>query len=259
MKTLFVYNVKNLIKVKWLWAYFLFLFLLTSAFFYLSEDITKVSVSILNLNLLIVPLISSVFTTTYFYDSQEFIKFLLTQPISRRAVLLSNFLSLYFLLAVFYLAGTIPVGLLGSRGYEGLKIFLITILSGVLLTGVFVSLSLLVSVFFNDRVKGMSFILALWTYLTILHDGLILLLIYIFKDYPLEKPVSVLIFLNPVDVARLLVVLNLDIAALLGISGLLIKNFLGSALGLTFSLLTLILWILVPLVFGIFIFNKKDL
>lgn len=259
MKILLIYNIKHLLKVKWLWAYFLLLFLLTFAFFYMSEDITKVSVSILNLNLLIVPLVSAILTTAYFYDSQEFIKFLLTQPISRKKVLLSTFLALYFLLALFYLAGTFPVGLLGIQSYEEFKLFLITILSGVLLTGVFVSISLLISVIFNDRVKGISFILILWIYLTILHDSLILSLIYIFKDYPIEKPIFLLIFLNPVDLSRLLVVLNLDIAALLGVSGLLVKNFIGSFLGLLCSFLTLTLWITFPIVLGILVFNRKDL
>jgi len=104
-----------------------------------------------------------------------------------------------------------------------------------------------------------SLSLALWLYFALLHDGLILTIIYIFKDYPLEKIVLILTILSPIDLARLIVILNLDVAALMGISGAVFKELLGSFTGILFSLFLLTLWFIVPLYLALLFFRRKDL
>jgi hypothetical protein len=43
-----------------------------------------------------------------------------------------------------------------------------------------------------------------------------LCLIYSFADYPLEKATLALVLLNPVDLGRILMLIQLDISALMG-------------------------------------------
>jgi Cu-processing system permease protein len=83
-------------------------------------------------------------------------------------------------------------------------------------------------------------------------------LIYSFSDYPLEKTTLSLIFFNPVDLGRILMLMQLDISALMGYTGAFFQSFFGSAKGLSLSLGVLVIWMLWPIVLASRIFQKKD-
>lgn len=68
-----------------------------------------------------------------------------------------------------------------------------------------------------------------------------------------------LVALNPVDLARIIILLQLDISALMGYTGAFYKNFFGSHLGILFSTGVLFIWIFLPLAMATRIFAKKDL
>jgi Cu-processing system permease protein len=59
----------------------------------------------------------------------------------------------------------------------------------------------------------------LWFYFSLIYDGLLLFFLFQFSDYPLEKAMIVLSSLNPIDLGRILILLKLDIAALMGYTG----------------------------------------
>ncbi|WP_457600908.1 hypothetical protein, partial [Hydrogenivirga sp.] len=215
---LFMTDVKNLVRVRWLWLYLGAMWLGSFLFLYISQDTVKVVLSLLNITLLIVPLVSAFFSVTYFYDSGNFVRFLLSQPVGRAHVFLSKHLSLSVFLSLIYAFGVLLPLIKSSLGSGSLSLLLLLVVSGVLLNVIFVSLALLVGVLFSDKVKGVSLLLGIWLYLTVLHDGLILAVVYAFRDYPLEKVVLALTVANPVDLSRLLVVINTDVAALMGLS-----------------------------------------
>ncbi|HEV8515118.1 MAG TPA: ABC transporter permease subunit, partial [Cyclobacteriaceae bacterium] len=131
--------------------------------------------------------------------------------------------------------------------------------SGLLLTFAFVALAFLASVTTRDKAKGIGVALLFWLYFTLIYDGLVLYVIYSFSDYPLEKVTLVLSSLNPVDLARIIILLKLDLSALMGYTGAFYKNFFGSSFGITYSFLFLILWTGVPLLFALRRFAKKDI
>jgi len=87
----------------------------------------------------------------------------------------------------------------------------------------------------------------------------LLWVIYTFNDYPLEKVTLALIAFNPVDLARIIMLLQLDISALMGYTGAFYKEFFGSNMGVLFSTSILMVWIVVPLWFALRIFCRKDL
>jgi Cu-processing system permease protein len=64
--------------------------------------------------------------------------------------------------------------------------------------------------------------------------------------------------LNPVDLARVVLMLNFDVAALMGYTGTVFRSFFGSALGLAVALAALTVWLLVPLSLGLRRFARKD-
>jgi Cu-processing system permease protein len=96
-------------------------------------------------------------------------------------------------------------------------------------------------------------------YFSLLFDGFVLFLLFQFADYPLEKPMIFVSALNPIDLGRILILLQLDISAMMGYTGAIFKDFFGTIWGLFFSFFILGLWIFVPSYFSTRKFNRKDL
>jgi len=249
------YVVYDVLRSRMVMAYALLVFLFSYALFYLESDPSKSVLSLLNIILLLVPLVSIIFGTIHFYNSREFIEMLLAQPMSRRSIFFSEFfgLSLSLTLALIFGVG-IPAVVFG---FSLNSLFLILI--GTLLTFIFVAIAIWSAVITNDKARGIGISLLLWFYFAILYDGIILLVLFYFSDYPMEKVMMILSALNPIDLGRILVLLRLDISALMGYTGAVFQKFLGTSAGMITALLLLVMWSLIPLWLGNHFFRKKDL
>ncbi len=234
-------------------------FLISFGLFYLGNEASKVIASLINIVLFILPLVSIVFGTMYFYNSREFMELMLAQPINRKSIFLGKFTGLTLSLSLGYVLGVgIPFVMFGMKDYSEIATFLTLILSGVCLILIFVAIPFLISVIFEDKVKGLSASILIWLYLSVVYDGLILFMIVTFSDYPLEQPVIYLSALNPIDLARIMMLLKIDMSALMVYTGAIFKKFFGSSMGLGISFFSLVLWIIFPLLAGLKLFNKKD-
>jgi len=177
------------------------------------------------------------------------------QSVNRGFFFLSEFFSVAFLLCMVFCVGVgVPVLVYGASA-AGLTL----IFTGVVLTMVFISLAFFSAVLTRDKAKAIGIALLFWFYFSLIYDGLLLWIIYSFSDYPLEKITLALIALNPVDLARVIMLLQLDISALMGYTGAFYKQFFGSYLGLLLSVFILSLWIVIPIWGAQRIFSKKDL
>jgi Cu-processing system permease protein len=236
-------------------GYTLFLLAVSLGLFNLSADPTKGLVSLLNIALIVAPLVSIVFATIHFYNSYEFIELLAAQPIRRSVIVWSEFLGLAVALTLAVLTGIgIPIALFALNGM-GISL----LLASVGLTFVFVSIALLASVATRDKAKGIGAALLLWFFFALLYDALVLFLMFAFADYPLEKAMLAVISLNPIDLARIVVLLQMDISALMGYTGALFREFLGTGWGISFAAGVLLLWAVVPILWAVRIFKRKDL
>lgn len=255
MKTIIKYILLDLLRNKIVIGYTLILAALAFSVLQLDGNPSKGLLSLLNLTLLFVPIITILFATIYFFNSIEFTELLLSQPIGRSDVILSQYLALALALSAAYVVGIgLPLLVLVS-GTESL----ILVLTGVLLTLIFSSLAMLVFVSSKDKTRGIGISLITALFFTLLFDGLLIGFIYSFSDYPIDQAIIGIIAFNPVDLARVLMLLQLDVAVLMGYSGALFKKFLGSATGSIFSVACMLLWIVVPLLLSLRIFKKKDL
>src|SRR5690606_17512285 len=111
----------------------------------------------------------------------------------------------------------------------------ILLASGLLLIGIFTAISLWICTAQHDRVKGMGITLILWAFFAFLFDGILLFLMFRFSEFPIEKLILALSFLNPFDIARIAVIMQTDASALLGLSGAVFRDFFGSSAGLLIS------------------------
>jgi Cu-processing system permease protein len=255
MPRIIKYIFYDILRTRFILLYTVFLFIITFALFQLDSDPGKVIMSLMNVVLMAIPLISIVFTTIHFFNSYEFIELMLAQPVNRKVIYLSEYISVALSLCFAYLIGVgVPILLYGISSGSLTLLF-----SGLMLTLVFVSLAFLASVLTRDKAKAIGLALLFWFYFSLIYDGLLLWIIYTFNDYPLEKVTLALVALNPIDLARIMMLLKLDISALMGYTGAFYQQFFGSSWGVIFSSGVLMLWIILPLLGGTRIFIKKDL
>lgn len=249
------YVLYDILKNKVILAYTAFLFIISISLFQMEENSSKAVLSLLNIVLIVVPLVSMVFSTIHWYNSYEFIELMLTQPISRKKVLLSEFTGISSSMVTAFLIGVgLPVAI-----YHFNRTGLALILTGSLLTLVFTSIAFLASVRSKDKARGIGAALLLWFYFALIYDGLVLTILFAFSDYPMEKITLLLSSLNPIDLGRIYLMLQMDVSALMGVTGATLQNFLGSSTGLFYTLSIMMVWMVVPLLLAIRSFNKKDL
>jgi len=241
------YSFFDMLRSKWIIIYTVFFLFTGFMLLYFNADLSRAVVSLMNIVLVFIPLISCMLGTIHYYNSREFIELLLAQPVKREQVFLGNYLGVAFSLSLAYVVGLgIPFLAYGASRSPDIGSFVMMMVVGVLLTFIFSVLAYWISLLVTDRIKGFGLVIVLWLYMAVLYDGIFLLLLTAFQDYPLEKPAIALTTLNPIDLSRVLIMLKLDVAALLGYTGAVFKKFFGTNLGMIIAFATMLLWIAVP-------------
>lgn len=247
--------VLDIIKNKIVLVYTLILSVLSWSVFSLEDNSTKGLLTLLNVILLTVPLVSVIFSTIYIYNSAEFIELLLSQPIKRSKIWWSLFQGVSTSLLLSFFIGTgIPI-----LFYAPSNVGLMMLVVGFFITTVFVSIAFLSSIITRDKAKGIGIAIMLWLFFALLFDGLVLFVLFQFAEYPIEKMMVGVTAFNPIDLARVLILLHLDVSAMMGYTGAIFKDFFGTSLGIVIAFFVLFLWILIPFWISMLKFKKKDL
>lgn len=247
--------VTDIVRNKIMIVYALLLAVLSWGVFSMEDNVSKGMLTILNLILLNVPLVAVIFSTIYLYNSSEFVELLLSQPVKRSRIWWSLFSGLQIaLLLAFILGAGIPI-LVFSPDKLGLTMFVV----GAMVNAIFVSLAFWGSILTRDKAKGIGMAILLWLFFALLFDGLILFFLFQFSDYPIEKFMVVLSAMSPIDLSRILVLLQMDVSAMLGYTGAIFREFFGTGFGIGICFFILILWIVSPFLFSLRKFKRKDL
>lgn len=252
------YVIHNTIRSKWVVVYLFFFFFVGYALFAFSGDVNKAYISLMNIVLIVIPLVSLIFGSIYLYNSREFIEMMLSQPIDRKSLFLGIYLGTTIPLASSYAIGMLLPFVLFGKIAEQIDGVLILITIGTVLTFVFTAISFLITILQDDKAKGLGYSILIWLFLAIIYDGFILLVVYYLEDYPLENAMIVMSVINPIDLARILFLLHFNISALMGYTGAVFERFFGGANGVIFSSVFLSLWMIVPLILSTKYFQKKD-
>ena len=126
------------------------------------------------------------------------------------------------------------------------------------MTFIFVGLSFVIAISNENKIKGFGYAVLLWLFLAVVYDGLFLMSLIIFEEYPLDTFSLVATALNPIDLSRILILLKLDISALLGYTGAIFRKFFGTDLGFLVSMAILFLWTLLPILSLRYKAKRKD-
>lgn len=246
-------------RSRWSYVYFAFYLLLGLVLLFLNHDLSKAVITLMNVIIILVPLIGTVFGVMYYYNSKEFTELLLAQPLKRSSIFLGQYLGVALSLSMSLILGLgLPFVFYGLFKSNAIWDFSLLLTTGVFLTLIFTALAFNIALSNENKIKGFGFAILLWLFLAIIYDGLFLMSLIVFENYPLDKLSLAGTMLNPIDLSRTLLLLKLDISALLGYTGAVFKQFFGTQLGLIASFFMLSLWVVFPVSRIIFKSNKKD-
>ena len=213
----------------------------------------------MNIIIVLVPLIGTIFGIMYYYNAREFTELLIAQPIKRSSIFMGQFLGVALSLTFSLIIGLgLPFILYGLFRSTAILDFVLLLYVGAFLTFIFTALSLNIAIANENRIKGFGFAILMWLFFAVLYDGIFLLSLIAFEEYPLDSFTLAATMLNPIDLSRTLILLKLDISALMGYTGAVFKSFFGTNLGFGLSILMLVLWTVIPTFTFVRNANRKD-
>ena len=252
------YQLRNVVRGRAVLVYGLLLLAVSWGLVRFAGSPERALLSLGNVVLIVVPLVGLVFGTVFFYDAREFNELVLSQPVGRTPVYRGLYWGLTLpLIGVFVLAVIPPLLMVRPSWEVGVAILTLT-MGGVLLTAVFVAIATWLAVRFDEPIKGLGSALVVWFFFVVLYDALVLMVAQAFSAYPLERPMLALMMLNPVDLARILLLMQLDASALMGYTGAVFRSFFEGTMGPLLAFGTLLVWISVPLLLGHRAFQRRD-
>jgi Cu-processing system permease protein len=241
------YSFVDLIRSRWALFYGLFFFLFTGVLLAFSSDLSRVVISLMNVILVLCPLIATMFGAMYFYNTSEFRELLLAQPIRRQSIFSGQFIGLSGSLALSLLLGIgIPFAFFGIFTSPEIWNFLGLIVIGIVLSTVFSAIAYLIALLNTNHIRGFGLAILTWLFFAIIYDGIFLILLSVFKEYPLDKASIAGVLLNPIDLGRIFILLKLDISALMGYTSAVFNKFFGNASGMIIALSMLLFWLVLP-------------
>jgi Cu-processing system permease protein len=253
------YSFYDLARSRWSYVYFAFYMLLGFVLLFLNSNISKAVITLMNIIVVLTPMIGTVFGIMYHYSSREFTELLLAQPIQRRTIFLGQYLGLALSLSLSLVLGLgIPFLVYGVFESAEIWNFTLLLMTGTFLTFIFSGLAVNIALAHENKIKGFSYAILLWLFLAVVYDGIFMVLLMVFSQYPLDQFALFATVFNPIDLSRILILLKLDISALLGYTGALFQQFFGTSLGTIASFSALTLWVLLPALNLLRLANKKD-
>ena len=253
------YSFYDLVRSSWSYVYLLFYLALGFTLLFLNNDLSKAVITLMNIIIVLVPLIGTIFGIMYYYNAREFTELLIAQPIKRTSIFMGQFLGVALSLTFSLIIGLgLPFVLYGLFRSPAIWDFVLLLYVGAFLTFIFVALSLNIAIANENRIKGFGFAILMWLFFAVLYDGIFLLSLIAFEEYPLDSFTLAATMLNPIDLSRTLILLKLDISALMGYTGAVFKSFFGTNLGFGLSIFMLVIWTVVPAFAFVRKANKKD-
>jgi len=259
IQSVFRFELADGFRSRWMLAHGILYLLLTEGLLMASGFSDKALVSLINVVLLLVPLISLVFGIIHQYNSREFVELMMTQPVRRRDLFAGLLLGVVTpLVATFALGVFLPFAWHGGLSpTQGARLATLLVLGSVLMiTGLGTAFAL--SLRYTDRVRGIGVALLLWLAYAVLYDGAVLIGVAMFDHYPIDKALLGVMLVNPVDLARLLLLQVFDAAAMMGYTGAVFTRFFGSTTGMILSGGALVFWMTLPALLARRLFDRRD-
>ena len=226
------------------------------------QDFTRTSASIVNLGGFLIPLVALLLGVFSFITNQGYFEILVTQPISRSRVLLGRYLGLLLTivgasLLGFGLPGVLIALVIGTAGAQS---YLLVVVYSMMLAMVFTGLSVLISLLARRRQIALGIALGVWVFYELIYGMLMLGTTLYLSPTVLKTVLLGGLMGNPVDITRVLSLLQIGGPHLYGPAGATLVKLTGSAgMATMFGVLGLLAWIAVPIIVSMRIFERQNL
>lgn len=224
------------------------------------QGFARVTLSLMNLVLLIVPLTGLLLGVTSISGGGETLPLLLAQPVTRGEVLAGKYFGLCVALGVAqalgFGGGGVVIAL--NAGTDQIPGFAALTALSLLLGCLNVAAALCIAALVPDRLKAMSIALLLWLLMVVAYDLVVLGATAVLTGLPLEAVLFPTLLLNPVDLARVLITLAVGSGALFGPTSAVLVRMFGSATGIALGLAVLAVETAVPLIIAAHVFRRRD-
>lgn len=260
---------RRAIESRWLFGFaaLFAIFVLGLSFFGLAQSgevgftgFARVTLSLLNLVLFVVPLVGLLLGVTSVTGSAESLSLLLAQPVARTEVLIGKFAGVSAAIAAAQLLGLGGGGLVVAlnAGPEQLGGFAVLCAVSLALAVLSVATALAIASLWPDRLRATGAALALWLLLVVAYDLAVLGATTMFRGAGLQAVLLPALLFNPVDLARVLVTMAVGRGALFGPTAAVLARTLGTAPGVAVALVAIALQTAVPLWVAMRVFKRRD-
>jgi Cu-processing system permease protein len=224
------------------------------------QGFARVTLSLMNLVLLVVPLTGLVLGVASLSGGGDNLPLLLAQPVTRGEVLLGKFLGLGAALSVTQALGFGGGGVIVAlnAGNDQLPGYLALTALSFVLGWLFVAVALCIASVWPDRLKAMSVALGLWLLTVIAYDLAVLGATSLLSGLSLQSVLFPALLLNPVDLARVMVTLAVGSGALFGPTSAVLMKMFGAPLGVALALAVLAIEAGAPLLIAARVFRRRD-
>ncbi len=224
-------------------------------------DITVVSLA--SLSVYLIPLIALMLAFDALVGEFErgTMMLLLTYPVSRWQVIMGKFLGHVLILFIAIFAGyggafLLMIMFTGSS-IEGWQAYAMMMFSSLILGAVFIALGYLVSVLVKERATAAGTAIGLWLVFVVLYDLLLFGALLLDKEQMIGQQLfSALMLISPTDSYR---IFNLSmfegVSQAAGLAGIASEADISGALLMS----VMLLWVIMPLVATLLLFQRREL
>jgi Cu-processing system permease protein len=224
------------------------------------QGFARVTLSLMNLVLFMVPLSGLLLGVTSMTGGSGALPLLLAQPVTRGEVFLGKFLGLATAVTVAQAVGFGAGGMVVAfnAGTEQVLGFVVLTLLSFVLGGITVAASMFLAVLWPDRLKATSAALGLWLVLVVAYDLVVLGVSAVLRGISLQSVLLPALLVNPIDLTRVLTTVATGSGALFGPTSAVLVRFFGTTGGVQLALAALCFQLALPLALGAWIFRRRD-
>jgi Cu-processing system permease protein len=226
------------------------------------QGFNRTSASLLSLVLYLIPLIALMMGSQSFTAGSGDGELLFSQPVTRTEVMLGKVAGLFASLTAATLGGFGIGGIMismqtGSDEVWGYAVF---VGLSLLLSLVFLSIAVLISMVSGRQTKAFGLALVVWFVFVIFYDLLVMGGSLLFRERAANYFIFLSLFGNPVDMVRVAGLIALNGEEIFGPAGAALIKFAGGSTAGGAALLTsLFAWVAVPLFASLRLLKKQDI
>ncbi|CAM3889242.1 ABC transporter permease [Mesobacillus thioparans] len=219
------------------------------------DGFNRMTASLLNINLLLIPLLSLLIGSLFLSGEKEDrgLMLLLTYPVSPWSVILGKyaglFVAVWSVLTFGYGAALLVIFFLGAG--VNVSLLILFYLYSLLLAAIFLSLAMVIGTISKSRFQALGLSLIVWAFLVLFYEFIIMgLSMFLLKQWLLPM-LTVSIFLNPVELIRVQSILSLDGASVFGPRLYDLTIWADGMMGKMLVILAVLLWMILPVIISV--------